>query len=254
MAVVYQEKDFVVLSTQNSKNPKTGDMVQLYILLKDIAPHEAFKAAKNNLESEQSKVCSQCPHLIDGSCYVLWFQGPLSTWKKYKRGGHDNCKLSLNGKNIRFGAAGNPTKIPVSKVETIAKQAYQWTGYAHDWLTCDPEYKRFFMASCDNVEEAKAAQTLGWRTFRVRKPGDTSLLPNEIVCPATQEKWDGEPKTDCAKCGLCSGISGKGKCSVVVDAHGAKKTNFKGQIIEYGGTTSPVPSLFHFVLFSFIKT
>ena len=34
----------VVVATWDSKNPKTGDMVQMYILLADVEPHIAVKS------------------------------------------------------------------------------------------------------------------------------------------------------------------------------------------------------------------
>lgn len=232
MAVIYEgastttDKEIVVLTTQKSKNRKTGNMLQVFYLLKDTDPNKAYKAARGQEKSAAQTVCGGCPHLIDGSCYVLFHQAPLSTWRRYKRGGHNNEALNTS-LPVRLGAAGNPNSAPFKVSFDLVKKAPSHTGYVHQWLTCDQEFKRITMASCDSKAEALAAQKLGWRTFRVAEVNDTELLPGEIVCPATQDKWNGTPKTDCAKCGLCSGTEGRGKCSVVVQAHGKAKAKIK---------------------------
>lgn len=231
MAVIYEGKsttsgkDIVVLTTGNSKNRKTGNMLQVFFLLKDVDPNLAFKAARGQEKSDAQTVCGGCPHLYDGTCYVLFHQAPLSTWRRYKRGGH-NGETPNPSLPVRLGAAGNPNSAPYNVSFNLVKDAPSHTGYVHQWLTCDQRFSKITMASCDSKAEAKAAQEMGWRTFRVAEVGDTELLPGEIICPATQKKWDGKPKTDCAKCGLCSGTEGRGKCSIVVEAHGKAKNNF----------------------------
>lgn len=234
MAVIYEgastttNKEIVVLTTQDSRNPKTGNMLQVFYMLKDTDPNTAFKAARNNLESEQATVCGGCPHLVDGTCYVLWHQAPLSTWRRYKRGGHNKDRVN-SYLPVRLGAAGNPNSAPFSVSFNLLKNSPSHTGYVHQWLTCDQEFKRITMASCESKTEAKAAQKLGWRTARVMEVGDTELLPNEIICPATQKRADGvTPKTDCATCGLCSGTEGRGTCSIVFPVHGKSKNKFRG--------------------------
>lgn len=235
MAVIYEGAstttgtDIVVLTTEDSKNRKTGNMLQVFFLLKDTDPNQAYKAARGQEKSAAQTVCGGCPHLTDGTCYVLFHQAPLSTWRRYKRGGHDGKRFNKYIP-VRLGAAGNPNSAPFKVSFDLVKNAPAHTGYVHQWLTCDQEFKRITMASCDSKAEAKAAQKLGWRTFRVAEVGDTELLPNEIVCPATQLRADGyTPKTDCATCGLCSGTEGRGKCSVVVQAHGKAKAKVKEQ-------------------------
>lgn len=231
MAVIYEGKstttgqDIVVLTTEKSKNKKTGNMLQVFFLLKDTDPNQAFKAARGQEVAEAQTVCGGCQHLADGTCYVLWHQAPLSTWRRYKRGGHNGERYNTS-LPVRLGAAGNPNAAPYEVSFGLVKNAPSHTGYTHQFLTCDQRFKNITMASCDSKAEAKAAQALGWRTFRVAEVGDTELLPGEVICPATQKKWDGTPKTDCAKCGLCSGTEGRGRCSIVVEAHGKAKNKF----------------------------
>lgn len=233
MAVIYEGastttgKDIVVLTTEKSKNRKTGDMLQVFFLLKDLDPNQAYKAARGQEQSDAQTVCGGCKHLVNGSCYLLWHQACLSTWRRYKRGGHLGERHNTN-LPVRLGAAGNPNSAPFSVSFNLVKNAPSHTGYTHQWLTCDQEFKRITMASVESKTEAKAAHALGWRTFRTVELGKLDdLLPGEVVCPATQKKWDGTPKTDCATCGLCSGTEGRGKCSIVVEVHGKSKALFE---------------------------
>ena len=72
------------LGKGKSQNPKTGHMGQTWIIRQDIPPHEGHKNGENR------SVCGSCPHAgyNNGSCYVRWFQAPLSVYKCYKRGGY----------------------------------------------------------------------------------------------------------------------------------------------------------------------
>ena len=197
-------------------------MLQTWFVLKHHEPHKAFKEAYQNQDAPQNKVCGGCPHLTNGTCYVRWDQAPLSTYRRYLRGGHGDVISDPNPKRlpIRFGSAGNPDLIPLEMVKDMASKAPSWTGYTHNWKKEDKqEYRKYFMASVDNPYEAKQAKLKGWRYFRVRKPGDTTLYMNEILCPATTERGISAGVT-CATCGLCNGTSNKTKCDIVVDAHG----------------------------------
>lgn len=226
MALFYETRDIIGLSTSNSKNVKTGNMLQTWFLIKDQEPHQAFKEAYQNQSAPQNKVCGGCPHLTNGTCYVQWHQAPLSTYRKYLRGGHGETISNPNPRNlpVRLGSAGNPTVAPVELLETLVKNAPSWTGYTHEWDKDENrEYRKYLMASVDNPYEAKQAKLKGWRYFRVRKPGDTTLYMNEIICPATT-KLGIERGVTCETCGLCNGTSNKCKFDIVVDAHGKGKS------------------------------
>ena len=73
------------------------------------------------------------------------------------------------------------------------------------------------MARVDSIEEAKIAQSKGWRTFRVTKD-ETVLMENEIICPNYTRD------VQCIDCRLCSG-AGNMK-NIVITVHGAKKGKF----------------------------
>ena len=67
-------KPFVVIATMESKNTKTGNMIQVWILREDINPVEAIATG------DDYTVCGDCPHRkqADGSrsCYVNVGQAP----------------------------------------------------------------------------------------------------------------------------------------------------------------------------------
>ena len=57
-------KPIIAIATLNSRNGKTGEMIQTWIMRSDIEPHKAIKTG------EDSSVCGDCPHRPenDGSC------------------------------------------------------------------------------------------------------------------------------------------------------------------------------------------
>jgi hypothetical protein len=93
-----------------------------------------------------------------------------------------------------------------------------WTGYTHQWRTCDPRWKGYLMASVETVADQAIARAAGWRTFRV---GTDPQSAREVVCPASAEAGY---KTTCSHCRLCSGTTGRGAESgardIVIAPHG----------------------------------
>lgn len=203
---------------KSSTNRKTGGMVQVYIIRTDVAPHVAVKTGQDEA------ICGDCPHRA-GSCYVLTFQGPLAVYKTYKAGKypHAETPFILRGYDVRFGTYGDPAAVPFEVWERYIESMHKrWTGYTHQWRNCDPRLSLFFMASADCPTDHRDATGQGWRTFRVRAASD-SLLPGEIVCPASDEAGH---KTTCGDCGLCNGSHpGDQRANIVIVAHGpAMKT------------------------------
>ena len=71
-------RPIVVIATTGSKNAKTGNMLQTWILRADVPPVQATKTG------EDYSICGDCPHrgAVTGkrSCYVLPFQAPLKIY------------------------------------------------------------------------------------------------------------------------------------------------------------------------------
>jgi len=197
---------------------KTGNMASMWILCKDIPP---TKAAKSGADKA---VCGGCKlrHFNDGACYVTLHHAPLQVWKSFHKGNYKE----LNGdysvfanQYVRFGAYGDPFALPVDILVQIKAQAKNNTSYTHQWKEGNNELlKSLSMASADNIEEAKEAQSKGWRTFRVAKE-DSEIMDSEIVCPNYTKG------INCLDCGLCNGASGAK--NIVIPVHGTKAKKFE---------------------------
>jgi hypothetical protein len=208
--------------TRSSSNTKTGGLIQTFILAENENPLEALKSGSD------ASVCGDCPHRPDtvhgkpGSCYVNVGQAPLAVYRAYQRGtyplfdsGH-HLKL-FSGRVIRLGSYGDPAAVPLEVWKTICRVSRSWTGYTHAWRTCDADYARFCMASCETIDDRRQALALGYRTFRVRLP-EQSLEKGEFVCPASEEAgW----QRTCEHCRACSGSKAGGRnVSPVIVVHG----------------------------------
>ncbi len=208
-------------------NAKTGDMVQTWILHRDVAPHHAVKSG------DDVAVCGDCKHrpANGGACYVTTFQAPLSVWKAYKRGAYPVVAPAaaaawLSGAFVRFGSYGDPAAVPDTVWAPIRGVVAGYTGYTHQWR--DRVDLDWLMASVDNVVEYHAAKTKGLRTFLVTDTPRPTLSGFKVrTCPASDES--GINGVDCAKCRACDGISrGARRPDVHIVVHGARAKRFNG--------------------------
>lgn len=208
-----------------SRNEKTGDMAQSYILRGDRTPLEALASGAD------VSVCGNCPHRPSegrqtGTCYVNAGQGPAAVYDAWHRGNYpdaapEEIALRLEGRILRMGSYGDPAATPASVWRAASMRAAGHTGYTHQWR--EPRvregYREFLMASVDSETEIRRAHAEGWRTFRVKSEEDARLA-GEIVCPASAEAGK---RLTCAECGACDGAGrNAGRASVVIDAHGLK--------------------------------
>lgn len=219
--ILYENDTIVAIITGltgSSSNVKTGDMAQIYILVRDQKPTEAIKNGDDWL------ICGDCVHRKDKTCYVNAGQGPTSVWKAYKKGSYpqlDKAKLkqSLRWKSVRFGAYGDPAFIPLDIVKLISEACISWTGYTHQWTDCLQDFKKYFMASVESMTEQLIASDAGWRSYRViNSEAKLSRKGREVLCPHESTG------VQCRDCGLCDGTTGKhgaGK-SIAVRVHGLK--------------------------------
>jgi len=190
-----------------SKNIKTAEIVQTWIMRSDVEPHLAVKTGQD------SSVCGDCPHRHinpDGSCYVLPFQAPLAAHRKFQRGGHKLATEAdyslLRSLKVRAGSYGDPAAVPLWVWAKIGV----FTGYSRQWRS-HIDQAHFLMASVINVTEKNEANKLGFRTFRVSKPG-APIECDEIICPSVSG-------ITCEECGLCAGSQIGGK-NIVIPIHG----------------------------------
>ena len=223
----YNGDPIVMLATMRSRNGKTGDMAQVWIMPRDTAPHESLK------DGSDASVCGPCPLRGDGTgkdraCYVTLVQAPLSIWKTFKRGGYvdasswDDADISalFAGFKVRLGAWGDPAMAPLHRVAAIVALAAGWTGYTHQWPTVDPAWSGYLMASADSVDQRAAARAKGYRSFALLPKGhDAKGIPHAMECAATRDR----NPLQCIDCLACSGTRNgtvANAVDVVVAAHG----------------------------------
>ncbi len=212
-------------------NEKTGDMVQVWILSKNVHPCTAKKTGAD------FAICGDCKHRDFGSCYVHLLRGPIAVYNAYKNGSYEkyNSKKHnqlFEGKFVRWGAYGEPVAIPLRIIKNICKLSSGWTGYSHQWKKAISKgYQNFIMASVDTTlnyyKEYYQARSKGWRTFRATTLEDNVVFDNEFSCPASKEQGK---VTNCLNCNVCCGTS-KNMKNVVIKAHGV---NFKIKRFEEG--------------------
>ncbi len=181
-----------------SKNTKTGDMLQTWILRTDMPPHDAVRSGADR------SICGDCPLAAGDGCYVRTEQAPLGVWKAYHRGNYAQVSRAeavrlVAGRNLRVGAYGDPAMAPRLWAD-LTPGAVKRAGYTHQWRSAD--LQGVCMASVHTERERTEAKARGYRTFRT---GESGPEAGEIVCPATAE---GGEKTTCDRCGLCDGSTG----------------------------------------------
>jgi hypothetical protein len=168
---------------KSSRNAKTGDMLQTWIVRDDVNPIEAAKTGQDET------VCGDCVHrpINGGSCYVKLFQAPLNIFKSAHRGIYPTV-IDLNDiaalgvdRVVRLGSYGDPAAVPVGVWEALTAHASAWTGYTHQWRNA-PHLVSLCMASADSAAEQVMAKAMGWRTFRVRTASEP-VMAKEFICP-----------------------------------------------------------------------
>jgi hypothetical protein len=215
----------VVIAITKSSNKKTGNMVQTYIL-----PDNGQLPVANAKALNDEAVCGDCKHRRgkDGSCYVNLGQGVTVVTKAYLAGKYPHL-LSYHGdlfegRNVRLGTYGDPAAVPTLVWEIMLSKANAWTGYTHQWhkSSTDPRLMQYCMASVDSDDEFLQAQSMGYRTFRVRL-SNQPLLAKEFMCPASEEA--GKRKL-CTDCKACDGGIDTAKASPAIVVHGTLKSRF----------------------------
>ena len=233
------EPIIVVALTGKSRNTKTGEMLQTYILRADMSPLDASKSGAD------FSICGTCPHkgipttdpkrkqAERRSCYVTLAHGPMSVWRSLQANKypHQTTLLGIarlgQGRKVRLGTYGDPAAVPGYVWECLLMRSTGHTGYSHQATTTGADFRPdLTMASADTRADAEAFWTDGLRTFRVISNTDDVVAGAEILCPASAEAGK---RTTCLKCGLCAGSRVKAK-SIAIVAHGIGASNFSKNV------------------------
>jgi hypothetical protein len=238
----------VVITISNSKNAKTGGMIQTYILRKDVDPRDASKSGADY------SICGSCgargvatndPKVklaVRRKCYVTIGQGPLIVWRKYCRGGYaaapDAAAIAAIGADrmVRLGTYGDPAVVPAYVWSALLSKASGHTGYSHQAGMLGVNFdSSIMMVSADSLADAQNAWAIGARTFRViprdkfARDGMASLVAGkEIMCPASKESGY---RTTCEHCLLCAGTSSNATKSIAIVAHGASANLINARLV-----------------------
>ena len=215
----------VVIALTQSKNKKTGNMVQTYILRSDLDPLAASKSGADY------SICGNCKHrgladpsgpgkqAIKRSCYVTLFHGPLQVYKSFKKGNYkpaDNITALGAGRMVRLGTYGDPAAVPSNIWDQLLKDSKGHTGYTHQSNIKGADVRPdLTMISADSIIEARLAWQKKYRTFRIIS-NVNDIKTNEILCPASKEAGY---KSNCDSCKLCMGTH-KSAPSIAIVAHG----------------------------------
>jgi hypothetical protein len=237
MKQIFRKDDALILftfgTTSNKKiaEPKEK-VVQTFSFSRGQLQASLNSSGMGDFFSHDKPVCGDCPFAVNNgakltACYTHKFgqyRGFLSSLRAIARSYKsfddipelDETMESIivgqsAGRYVRFGSYGEPTLIPIDLVKRICNVAKSWTGYTHQWMR-KPEYADYLMASTHGAADTLMAETSGWRCFA----STHEAMDTMTHCPASKES---EFKSNCSRCGLCSGTKGKGKKSVNIILH-----------------------------------
>jgi hypothetical protein len=213
-----------------SLNTKTGAMVQTWIMRADMAPTVAVATGAD------SAVCGVCPQRpsTGGECYVVTAQAPATIHRSAARGAipdySGNVAMVANAltRPLRIGAYGEPTAVPFTVWAPLLQAARRngWAGYTHRWAEdIDPRWRQWLMASCETTEQARVAESLGWRVFLATDSAPVGMRLAQ--CPADPAR--GTALRKCADCKACNGTNDtlRKRAGIWVTTHGARSESRK---------------------------
>jgi hypothetical protein len=215
--ILWESPSIVAIATLKTSNKKTGDMVQIWFLLKNQHPLDVVKSGL-----DATTICKGCVFASGNGCYVNVGKAPAQIWKTYRKGRYskldpvDYPKVFGNRK-VRFGAYGNPSILPVSLIKTIAEISDGWTGYFHDWAGMDETtakmYGQYLMASTDTEDSRCEAESKGLRYFHV----------SDAQPKGTRECLADTKDLECQECLLCQGNTKSRQLPIWINPHGSTR-------------------------------
>jgi hypothetical protein len=215
-----------------SRNAKTGDAVQSWILRLDVDPVAAVRSG------EDAAICGGCMHRgargRRRTCYVQVHQAPLSVYRSYRAGriravDVGTAAAMMRGRVLRIGSYGDPAAVPVAVWRELRSAAVLAIGYTHQFRSPHlADVVALAQVSADCAADAERAHELGVGSFRVLAVGETPL-PFETLCPSSSG-------VKCVDCGWCAG--GAAGANVAIPVHGAGAGAFSPRRVG-GGWSLP---------------
>ena len=226
-------QDVVGIITLESKNVKTGNIAQAWILPANVPNMwDVMRKGSNNTAADA--ICGCCPHRRDrnGACYVMP-QGVEAVHRSYRagkypdlsKGGLHRAVPFLAGRVLRMGAYGDPAAIDAKIWQALKAVTSGHTGYTHQMdhpnikgTEQASEIAKLCMISCETVKQAEKWQSRGCKTFRIMPAGVDNTMASEIPCPADPEKG--------LTCLTCNNRCDTRNKSVTVPVHGTLSHEF----------------------------
>lgn len=155
--------------SEPSDNRKTGDMIQLAIMRRDLSPVDAWTAGADGAVCPEACAHRSCARGGSGTCYVnkarlgdAWAAGV-----RLVSAGRVGYPPGLfRGARVRFGMEGDPSAVPLDVwLPILADAGAAHTGYTAAWRTLPREWSRYFMASVSSPADDLRARSAGWRVF-----------------------------------------------------------------------------------------
>lgn len=212
---VLNNEPIVAIATFDSRNVKTGNMIQTWIMYKDLHPLIA------SASKADEAVCGQCPrrHSLAGDCYVVIAQAPSKVWRAFSRGVYPPYVEGVHARyfecrSLRLGSYGDPSAVPYESWAPLVRLASAHTGYTHQasHRNFDRRIAEFCMVSADTAPQAERFQRDGFATYRVLSAGEPPAV-GEVEC-----RFQASGKF-CSSCLLCSGIGG---ANIFATEHGSR--------------------------------
>lgn len=222
-----------------SKNDKTKELAQSYIIRTDQNPYEVVKS------KQDSSICGRCPFAGGKGCYVS-LKSVGSVFNAYTKGSYVRASPEEVGaaiakrvrsgaiRGIRSGSYGDPAFVPLEVwqklLDPVVAEGGVTTGYTHQWtpryapagFEAEPGLSAYMMASGHTRGDAREAETKGWRSF-VSVPDIAMVRELQLgLCPASKEAGHIRSCSQCGKRGACNGRSGESdrRSSMGIVVHG----------------------------------
>lgn len=195
-------------------------------------------------QDEARASCLGCPQLGDHDtptkCYA-WLgtgrRGANMVWHHSQK--DPSLKAAFlrapDKRAVRMGAIGDPGRVdPITLFSEAAfarNHGAAVLAYTHHWREFrEADYKRLFMASCDDWQGARAAIEAGWCPTVIVPAGGPKVVHTStghtfLRCPAETAKLTGGRVT-CGDCRLC-------------DPNHLRTTRWAGIMFEFHGSRAP---------------